>query len=129
MRKIATALTALALMAGGIATATPVYAKPVTLEIVGENFHKSAIKYIKAKYGTNKDFTITLMPEPSNPYDSKAVLVLVDGKASAYVAKGPNKAVFGPATVAVKIGKPLRGKAELRCYSGNCGIFGWVDIP
>jgi hypothetical protein len=58
----------------------------VDVEIVGESFHQDYIRQVRQRY-RDGEFEIVLVAEPTNPYDSNAVAVHVDGCIVGHLAR------------------------------------------
>lgn len=103
----------------------------VDLEIVGESAYQDHIGKVNGRAGGG-DFEIVLRPEPRNPYDANAVVVLADGKPVGYL---PRKmaAVWQPSILAANAnGFVVAGTA--RVFGGhdgapNVGVFGSAPWP
>lgn len=104
---------------------------PVDIDIVGESFHTDNLKALKRKHGDG-ELQIVLRPEPSNPYDSNAVVVLVDGLAVGHLARDMARE-WQPMLIAAEAeGFVCIGTAQLlggTREKPNVGVFGSAPWP
>lgn len=79
--------------------ATLFVTKPERIAVVGESNYQPALLSItgtKVGEACNHDCFAELKPEPSNPYDSNAVMVCIDGHCVGYLSR-TDAAELGPA--------------------------------
>lgn len=103
----------------------------VDLHIVGEAPRQDYLQHLLRTYG-RRQFEITLWPEPSNPYDPNAVVVLVDGYPVGYLARDM-AAVWQPmVAAAASEGYAVVGPAQLLGGTRDkpsLGVFGAAPWP
>lgn len=103
----------------------------IDIDIVGESFHTDNLQVLKRKYG-GREFQIVLRPEPANPYDSNAVVVLVDGLVVGHLARDMARE-WQPMLIAAEAeGFLCVGRAELLGGTKdkpNIGVFGSAPWP
>ena len=101
------------------------------IEIVGESFHQDEIRKIAKRVG-KAEFSITLRPEPNNPYDENAVAVDVDGVSVGHLAKGMAKDWQSMILSAEAEGFSVVGAATVCGGTDdkpNLGVFGSAPWP
>ena len=139
--RTAVLLSPLRIVAPAQPTPTPELPRPVDLGdgvgfemgIVGEGYYGVEIRRIAGRpqaQGTSVEFTVTLLPEPTNQYDPNAVMVLSDrSKPIGYLSR-EHAVEYGPVFTALAAhGQVAQCRAKM--FGGtkakpNIGV--WLDI-
>jgi len=106
------------------------YTQEVEINIVGESFKAKNIAQI-AKASEGSRFDIYLIPEPSNPYDKKAVAVYAANLHIGYIAKPANREWLKWVMEEIEKDVCLWGRAKTFQKTGtsNIGVFGYILMP
>jgi hypothetical protein len=113
------------------AQARAVDGTPVDVDIVGESQYQAHIKAVQKKAGGGP-FTITLVADVKNAYDSNAVVVMADGGPVGYLSRDTAKLWQQTVLAANAEGYTVTGTAEV--FGGekgkpSRGVFGTVPWP
>jgi hypothetical protein len=101
----------------------------VDVEIVGESGYQEYLRELRRRRG---ELEIVLRPEPTNPYDLNAVVVLIEGRPVGYLPKAAAKEWQPMILAAEAEGFLVAGPAEILGGTKDkpsLGIFGSAPWP
>jgi hypothetical protein len=102
------------------------------VEVVGESHYVSALRQITGRGGTEQvryPVVALLVPEPSNPYDSYAIAVEVDGHKVGYLSRDDARAYGRLVQECAGPGRAVACNGRICGREGTPNLGVWLDLP